>query len=88
MRHLIMPLLAMAATVLSTNAAYADLGEQVAKLLAEDGAVGDRFGFSVAISGTTAIVGAARDDDNGDRSGSAHQMRQWIAVHMPNRRFL
>ncbi len=47
-------------------------GTQIAKLLPNDGAARDRFGFSVAISGTTAIVGAVLDDDNGDRSGSAY----------------
>ncbi len=47
-------------------------GEQIAKLLPDDGARDDRFGASVAISGTTAIVGAFLDDDNGDRSGSAY----------------
>ncbi len=45
---------------------------QIAKLLANDGAADDRFGYSVAISGPTAIVGARRDDDNGDNSGSAY----------------
>ena len=47
-------------------------GRQVAKLLPNDGAAFDRFGISVAISGTTAIVGAYYDDDNGARSGSAY----------------
>ena len=47
-------------------------GQQIAKLLANDGAEGDLFGRSVAISGTTAIVGANQDDDNGDRSGAAY----------------
>ena len=44
------------------------------KLLASDGASDDDFGKSVAISsdGTTAIVGAHGDDDNGSRSGSAY----------------
>ena len=46
--------------------------EQIAKLLAGDGAAEDRFGFSVSISGGTAIVGAYRDDDNGMNSGSAY----------------
>ncbi|MCH8822757.1 MAG: FG-GAP repeat protein [Planctomycetes bacterium] len=55
-----------------TSPAYADLGDQLAKLLADDGAASDLFGFTVAISGTTAIVGAHRDDDNGDLSGSAY----------------
>ena len=42
------------------------------KLTADDGAEGDRFGWSVAISGNNAIVGAYRDDDKGDNSGSAY----------------
>ena len=70
-RHL-MPLLAAAASVLSTAPAYADLGDQLAKLLPNDGAELDLFGYSVAISGTTAILGATGDDDNGDLSGSAY----------------
>ena len=32
----------------------------------------DRFGISVAISGSTAIVGALLNDDNGTNSGSAY----------------
>jgi hypothetical protein len=43
-----------------------------AKLTASDAAAGDNFGFSVAISGDTALVGADGDDDAGDRSGSAY----------------
>lgn len=35
---------------------------QVAKLTASDGAVGDRFGISVAISGNTIVVGADHHD--------------------------
>ena len=73
MRHLIMPILAAtAASVLSTAPAHADLGDQLAKILADDGAGGDFFAASVAISGTTVIIGAQRDDDNGDASGSAY----------------
>lgn len=45
---------------------------QAAKLTAFDGAEGDHFGNSVALSGDLAIVGAWEDDDNGDRSGSAY----------------
>ncbi len=56
----------------STAPAYADLGDQLFKLLADDGAEGDSFGVSVAISGATAIVGAIGDDDNGNTSGSAY----------------
>ncbi len=47
-------------------------GLQLHKLLPNDGAGGDYFGSSVAISGTTAIVGASSDDDNGYWSGSAY----------------
>ncbi len=43
-----------------------------AKLTASDGAAGDYFGYSVAVSGDTALVGAARDDDTGADSGSAY----------------
>ncbi|TLM72285.1 MAG: tandem-95 repeat protein, partial [Actinobacteria bacterium] len=45
---------------------------QQAKLTASDGAAGDVFGCSVAVSGDTAVVGAYRDDDNGTDSGSAY----------------
>ncbi len=72
MRYLILPLIAPAALVLSTAGAYADLGDQLFKLLPDDGAAGDNFGRSVAISGATAIVGAYWDDDNGVNSGSAY----------------
>lgn len=46
-----------------------------------DGAPNDFFGYSVAISGDVAIVGAYRDDDRGNDSGSAYILRwdggQW-----------
>jgi len=42
------------------------------KLLASDGATGDYFGVSVSIDGDYAIIGAHRDDDNGEDSGSAY----------------
>ncbi len=82
MRHLITPLLAAAASVLSTAAAYADLGDQLFKLLPDDGATDDRFGVSVAISGATAIVGANRDDDNGETSGSAYLFDPATGEHL------
>ena len=72
MPHLIIPLLAAAASLLTTAAASADLGDQLFKLLPNDGAEFDFFGSSVAISGTTAIVGANGDDDNGIDSGSVY----------------
>ena len=45
---------------------------QQAKLTADDGAAGDLFGIRVAVSGDTALIGAARDDDKGENSGSAY----------------
>ena len=45
---------------------------ELAKLLASDGAEEDVFGYGVAISGDTAVIGAKRDDDNGSNSGSAY----------------
>jgi FG-GAP repeat protein len=50
----------------------ATTGVQSAKILPNDGAAGDQFGASVAISGTMVIVGATQDDDNGPSSGSAY----------------
>ncbi len=43
-----------------------------AKLTAADGAEGDVFGFSIALSGDTAVIGAARSDDKGAETGSAY----------------
>jgi len=43
-----------------------------AKLTASDGTAGDWFGYSVAISGDYAIVGAFFDDAKGSSSGSAY----------------
>jgi len=45
---------------------------EVAKLTASDATLLDNFGQSVSISGDTAIVGAAGDDDDGSGSGSAY----------------
>ena len=42
------------------------------KLLAPDGASEDRFGWAVAISGNTAIVGAYQSDADGLNAGSAY----------------
>ena len=60
---------------LNSGSAYlfdATTGAQIAKLLPSDGAMDDQFGSSVAISGSTAIVGAPYDGDNGLHSGSAY----------------
>jgi len=52
-----------------------DSGTQVwteeEKLLASNSAAHDLFGGSVSVSGGTALVGAARDDNNGSDAGSA-----------------
>ena len=45
---------------------------QLQKLKPGDGASWDHFGQSVAISGNVAIVGAYKDDDKGDSSGSIY----------------
>jgi hypothetical protein len=47
-------------------------GAELHKLTASDGAASDNFGYSVAISGNYAIVGAHADDDKGSNSGSAY----------------
>ena len=54
---------------------------QGSKLLASDGAEGDKFGFSVAISGGTAIVGAPHDNDNGNNSGSAYLFSECVRAN-------
>jgi hypothetical protein len=61
----------------SSGSAYifdldAGLWSQTAKLIADDGSVGEEFGYSVSLSGNRAIVGARLDDDNGAFSGSAY----------------
>ncbi|MEN6306319.1 MAG: FG-GAP repeat protein [Anaerohalosphaeraceae bacterium] len=56
----------------TVNVAIAETWPQMQKFLASDGAANDNFGFSVAISGNYAIVGARMDDDMGTDSGSAY----------------
>jgi len=55
---------------------------QEAKLLATDGAAGDDFGGSVAIDGDLIVVGAGRNDDGGDGSGSAYVFRHVLGAWM------
>ncbi|MGB0721685.1 MAG: hypothetical protein ACPGU7_04735 [Gammaproteobacteria bacterium] len=47
-------------------------GNQTAKLTASDAAITDYFGWSVALSGNTAAIGAVYDDDKGTDSGSVY----------------
>ena len=46
--------------------------KQQVKLIAGDGAAGDSFGYAASVYGTTAVVGAPKDDDDGSNSGSAY----------------
>ncbi|MCZ6872652.1 MAG: PKD domain-containing protein, partial [bacterium] len=46
--------------------------QQQQKLVASDAAAFDQFGFSVALSGGSAVVGASGDSDAGTSSGSAY----------------
>ena len=50
----------------------ADTGAELRKLTALDGAAFDLLGDHVALEGTTALVSAGGDDDNGPSSGSAY----------------
>ena len=45
---------------------------QAAKILASDAEASDYFGYSVAISGDTAIVGAIYEDEGGSSAGAAY----------------
>jgi hypothetical protein len=48
---------------------------QNVKLTASDGAAGDNFGRAVSLSGQTALVAAANDDDRGTNAGAAYVFR-------------
>jgi len=50
----------------------ATTGSQLAKLTATDAGANAYFGYSVAISGNTAILGATGDDELGYRAGAAY----------------
>ena len=59
----------------SSGAAYVfdvTTGQELFKLNASDAAAGDHFGFSVAVDGDTAVIGAYLDDDGAANSGSAY----------------
>ena len=64
-------LTAMCAAALQGPGALAQKTEDL-KLLASDGVAEDYFGYSVAIDGSTALVGSSYDDDNGNASGSVY----------------
>jgi hypothetical protein len=46
--------------------------KEVAKLMASDAEVNDQLGFSVSVSGTTALVGAEVEDAGGHNAGAAY----------------
>ena len=46
--------------------------EQQTKLIANDASEGDSLGWSIGLSGDTAVIGAPKDDDKGENSGSAY----------------
>ncbi|MBN2445754.1 MAG: hypothetical protein JXO22_03460, partial [Phycisphaerae bacterium] len=48
---------------------------QHSKLVPADNAAGDGFGYSVALDGNIAVIGAYRDDSNGYNAGSAYVFR-------------
>lgn len=59
-------------------------GTETAKLLASDGASGDSFGRSVAISGSTVVVGAYQHDNGMTNNGSAYVFEKpltgWVSM--------
>ena len=64
--------------------------QETAKLIPSDGAASDNFGSSVAISGTTALVGAYGNDDQGNQSGSAYffAVGQFVMCSLGSRRLV
>ena len=60
------------AETIATLAVDAIAMRRAFKLIASDGAQGDEFGRAVAIDGSMAIVGAAREDDMGEGAGAAY----------------
>ena len=64
--------LALTVSLALVGEAAAAPDSEVAKLTAGDADAGDKFGFSVAVSGDTAVVGSPLDDDGGNASGSAY----------------
>lgn len=65
-------LLLFVGTLFAVRSASGANGDGVYKLTASDGVTDAEFGWSVGMSGETAIVGAWQDDDNGVRSGSVY----------------
>ena len=66
MKVTFLAVLMMALALALPSSANAAALSEVKKLTASDAQVGDQFGGSVAISGDTAIVGAAFEDAGGN----------------------
>ncbi len=64
-------ILTISCAILTSTAGAVTLNESI-KLLPNDGAAGDTFGFSVGIDNGVVIVGSKRDDIAGVVSGSAY----------------
>ncbi len=67
------------------GAAYAFVSKdgrwiEQARLLPSDGMMVDNFGWAVALSGDTALVGAPSTDDNGSESGSVYVFQRLGSV--------
>jgi len=55
---------------------YRSVWEEQQEIVATDTSVGDQFGYHSALFGDALVVGAPRDDDQGDRSGAAYVFRR------------
>ncbi|MGB2986860.1 MAG: FG-GAP repeat protein, partial [Phycisphaerae bacterium] len=66
---------ALVGAMLSRSVAGTDPTEEQAELLASDGAAGDWFGYSVAIDGNTAVIGAREDSNVFNWAGAAYVFR-------------
>jgi len=60
--------------------------QELIKLNASDGAADDYFGYSIAVSGDTVVVGAYGDDNDelGDNSGSVYVFKAKPSVINPS----
>ena len=72
LKTLMLTLLIMWLGIFDLSPSYALTFSEVEKLLASDGAAGDRFSNELSISGNTVVIAAESDEDNGNRSGSAY----------------
>ena len=72
--------LVMALAVTLSGSANDIVLSELTKVIASDAEAFDEFGFSVAISGGTAVVGAFLDDDGGSNSGSVYIFQDTSAL--------